>query len=279
MAFHVAQLIELRDRGLINPSQAQIVVGTSAGALVSGLLASGITLEHLKQALVDRTATPELQRPIDRLLALELPGFAGLRKPERSRRVAASRHARVALWGTSLFGEGAIDSLEIAAEFSGVLPTRWPEPLHICALHRNTGQPKVWHQSHEQPIDLAVAASCAVPGVFSPVTVDGEDYVDGGFWSPTNADVLAGMHLDEVVVISPMSTPPGSRPITADHALRLGLHTLVRSETRLVRSAGTKVTLIEPHRAVRQAMGVNFMDQGRVCAIFEAVESGYLASV
>ena len=55
------------------------------------------------------------------------------------------------------------------------------------------------------PVADAVAASCAVPGFFEPVTIDGVRYVDGGAHSPTNADLVANEDLDLVVVSSPMS--------------------------------------------------------------------------
>ena len=54
----------------------------------------------------------------------------------------------------------------------------------------------------------AVAASCAIPGYFHPVEIDGEMYVDGGVHSPTNADVLDGWDLDVLLVSSPMSVDP-----------------------------------------------------------------------
>lgn len=47
----------------------------------------------------------------------------------------------------------------------------------------------------------AVAASCAVPGVWPPMTVAGTRYVDGGVWSGANADLAAGAA--RVLVLSP----------------------------------------------------------------------------
>ena len=60
-----------------------------------------------------------------------------------------------------------------------------------------------------RPIHLAMAASCAVPGYFAPVRIGDHSYVDGGVHSPTNAAILRGQELDLVIVISPMSGPPG----------------------------------------------------------------------
>ena len=47
----------------------------------------------------------------------------------------------------------------------------------------------------------AVAASCAVPGVWPPVSIGGHRYIDGGMRSGTNADLATGC--DRVLVITP----------------------------------------------------------------------------
>ena len=57
----------------------------------------------------------------------------------------------------------------------------------------------------ETDVATAVAASCAVPWLFAPVEVGGVRYVDGGVYSPTNLDLMAGLDLDLVIVVSPMS--------------------------------------------------------------------------
>src|SRR6185369_13807811 len=52
-----------------------------------------------------------------------------------------------------------------------------------------------------------------------PVEIGGGVYIDGGGYSPTNADVLCGEHLDLVVVVAPMSAVPGAardQPDAAD---------------------------------------------------------------
>src|SRR5438445_194005 len=84
---------------------------------------------------------------------------------------------------------------------------------------RTTRQIGMW------PPDLA--ASCAVPWLFAPVEVDGVRYFDGGVHSPTNLDLLAGLGLDLVIVVSPMSVArhPGRQvdlPLRRLFRLRLG---------------------------------------------------------
>ncbi len=49
----------------------------------------------------------------------------------------------------------------------------------------------------------AVQASCAVPWIFAPVTIGGEEYVDGGVWSATNLDVAPAGRDTHVLCLNP----------------------------------------------------------------------------
>jgi NTE family protein len=96
-----------------------------------------------------------------------------------------------------------------------LFPGGWPEaPLWLCAVRLADGERAVFGKTSDAGDDVgaAVAASCAIPGYYAPVTVVGEEYVDGGAHSPTNADLAAeGPGL--VVVSSPMSVGrSGLRP-------------------------------------------------------------------
>ena len=270
LGYHVHVLSDLRRRGLLDIDDAEVLVGTSAGSLVGGLLASGVTLDELRAA-IDPSADSPLAGALARLLGLRASALAALKRPERPPRGLGERRSRAALWSTSLFADGDLDALDLARGFDALLPTAWPDRLQVCSLTRDTGIRAVWGPHRTTSLATAVAASCAVPGIFRPVDIAGELHVDGGFWSPTNADVLLGRHLDHVVIVSPMSAPPGSLPVTADHPLRIGLHMLVAREARALRRHGVPVTVIEPTRAVRQAMGVNFMASDRIPSIEMAI--------
>jgi NTE family protein len=113
-----------------------------------------------------------------------------------------------------------------------------------------------------------VAASCAIPGYFAPVTIGGVEYVDGGIHSPTNADVLAKHGLDLVVISSPMSVQPVAARPRVDLSLRLLWHRYVVVEARRLRRAGTPVLVIEPDVATLARLGVNTM-RGRHLDVIE----------
>ena len=75
--------------------------------------------------------------------------------------------------------------------------------LLITATDTETGDLAVWDRDAGIELVSAVASSCAVPGVYPPVTIDGRRYMDGGIRSGTNADLAAGA--DTIVVLEPLA--------------------------------------------------------------------------
>jgi NTE family protein len=121
----------------------------------------------------------------------------------------------------------------------------------------------------QAPLHLAIAASCAVPGYFSPVRIGERTYVDGGSHSPTNAAILRGRALDLVIVVSPMSGPPGA--LTDIYAAaRWHAARVARREVQALRREGTRVVVFRPGRVEQQIMGNDFMDRDRVDQIVQA---------
>ncbi len=57
------------------------------------------------------------------------------------------------------------------------------------------------------PLVDAVAASCAVPGVYPPIPIGDRTYIDGGFRSSTNADLARGC--TKIVVLAPIARAVG----------------------------------------------------------------------
>jgi NTE family protein len=85
---------------------------------------------------------------------------------------------------------------------------RWPDrPFLVTAVDAVTGDRVTFGADAGVPLVDAVTASCAVPGVWPPVTLGGRRYVDGGVASLTNADLAAGS--DRTVVLSPMERLSG----------------------------------------------------------------------
>ena len=92
------------------------------------------------------------------------------------------------------------------------------------------------------PLLSAVAASCAVPGVYPPVTIDGRRYVDGGMRSAANADLASGY--DRLVVLAPIARGVG--PMASVDAQVTGMV--------------SRVAVVSPDKDSRTAIGRNVLD-------------------
>jgi len=130
------------------------------------------------------------------------------------------------------------------------LPVRdWPAGrLQITAVDAVSGEFTVFDAASGVGLVDAVGASCAVPGIWPPVTIGERRYVDGGMRSAANAD-LAGGH-QRVVVIAPLS-----QGIGAIESLKSQVHRLT--------AQGTRVAVIKPDKAALRAIGRNVLDPAR----------------
>ncbi len=180
---------------------ADVVVGTSAGSAVAAQVTSGTALEDLYAAQLSETSGElAVDLDLEDLLARFAAATAGTATAQDMRR----RIGALAL-GTATVTESAR-----RAAIAARLPVQsWPDRvLLLPAVDAETGEPVIFTRSSGVALVDAVAASCAVPGVWPPVTIDGRRYIDGGIRSGTNADLAAGC--DQVLVITPAAadTPP-----------------------------------------------------------------------
>src|SRR5262249_11310539 len=98
-------------------------------------------------------------------------------------------------------------------------------------------------------------------------------YVDGGAWSPTNLDVLAGLGLDLVVVSSPMSTVPLTLRLGLDVPARVLCHWRLVEERLRVRLRGTPVIAFEPGAEEGGVMGLDAMNPQKRRAVAEVARA------
>jgi NTE family protein len=147
-----------------------IIVGTSAGSLVGALYAGGIRGEELVQA------------------ALEL---------ERD---------DVADW--SLPNRGVIRGKLLQRLINDRLNNRAIEQLNIVfacvATALRTGERTVFTQGNT---GMAVRASSSFPGIFRPVTINGQEYVDGGVVSPVPVAVARELGAEFVIAVDVSKLP------------------------------------------------------------------------
>ncbi|MFF3212688.1 patatin-like phospholipase family protein [Streptomyces sp. NPDC002886] len=182
---------------------ADLVVGTSAGAIVGALLATGQDpgrLASLGAAPPPATGPGGGGADAARLGSVfAVLGEAGLEPVEARRRVG-----RIALeHADSASGPDAERTL-LAGRAALIGAGGWPERrLLITAVEAATGEPVVWDRASGVPLVRAVAASSAFPGAEPPVAVAGRRYMDGALRAGTNADLAAGART--LVVVEPMA--------------------------------------------------------------------------
>jgi NTE family protein len=172
-------------------------------------------------------------------------------------------------------GRGSIGS--VGALVAGLVPGGWsPHPgVRIVALDYDTGHRTVFGDGSAPDADLAdaVMASCAIPGWYTPVTIGTHRYVDGGAWSATSADLLAGRGLDEVFVLAPMVSFAVDRPASllarAERRWRGQVTRRCLREVAKVHRGGTEVTVLGPGPEDLAAMGSNLMSADRRRQVLE----------
>jgi NTE family protein len=255
-AFHAGVLRALVDGCGWDARRADLVLGTSAGAIAGALLRAGTDARELYSA-----ASGDPRSPLARLFAR--PSH---RRPpvERARRWPASPaylwrmlrrpwHLRPGRLASALLPEGMFDNLPLGEVIDRLHPERWPErPLWITAVSLDTGARVAFGQPGAPPVDVGTAVRCssAVPWLRRPVRLGEHRFVDGGIASPTHLDLLSGVEGGPprlVIVSSPLSRFP---------PLRL----LLRIELRRLSRHGARIVVFEPDGEVAAAMGWNPMD-------------------
>jgi NTE family protein len=122
----------------------------------------------------------------------------------------------------------------------------------VTAVDAESGEPVAWHSGSGVRLDRAVAASCAVPAVYPPVTISGRQYMDGGIRSATNADLAAGS--SAVIVLNAIGHLTPREPLQRELAALGGAATLV----------------ITPDNAAAAVMGTNLLDAATAASSLEA---------
>ncbi|MCF8148384.1 MAG: patatin-like phospholipase family protein [Sulfuritalea sp.] len=168
---HVGVIQVLEEAG-ISPV---LVTGTSAGSLVAALYASGkngVQLQKVAESMDEST---------------------------------------IADWTLPFFGRGVLRGEALAKYVNAQVGQKrieaMPLPLGIVATDLNSGNDMLFQRGDT---GTAVRASSAVPAVFTPVKINGHDYVDGGLSSPVPVRAARKMGAELVIAVDISSPPEGS---------------------------------------------------------------------
>jgi NTE family protein len=242
VAWELGLIAGLAERGL-RLADADLVVGTSAGSIVGADITSGHDLEDLYQ----RQLAPPVGEIAARMGPRVLARLGWIMLTSRDAERARRRIGKMAVTARTESEAARRKVLE------GRLPTReWPATdLRVTAVDAGSGEFTVFDAASGVGLVDAVGASCAVPGVWPPVSIGGRRYVDGGMRSAANADLAAGYR--KVVIIAPITQGYGHMASPATQAAALT-------------EAGASVVLIKPDAAAVEAIGKNLLDPARRAA-------------
>ncbi len=243
--YEIGALAALDDlfEGTFHAGKFDLIVGTSAGASVGAIVASGVSPRRLMRAMLD---------PDD--------DFFGLRRHDvyrldvRAMLGAVRDIAKIVMVHMGKGARGRFSAPELGKDLedalpSGVfslehyeafltrffqrhsLPTRFddfPLELYITANDLDSGHRIVFGERGWRDISVprAIAASSAIPIFFEPVRINDRDFVDGGAGKVAHTDVAIRHGARLIVVVNPMVPV---RNVPSEHELP----TPLRGATRL----------------------------------------------
>jgi NTE family protein len=260
MSYHAGVLHALEEDAGLDPTSADLIVGTSAGSVVGTLLRTGWTGRDIwDHALAPQEETSFVSRS-------ESPA-------RRARRLVGSTYIatrsmvkvplpRVPGFVARRFPAGVFTNADLRAQLCEVVPEAWPEdPLWLVAVDVNTGQRVVLRRrgSTGATLQEAVLSSCAIPGVFPPVAVGRRLLVDGGAHSTTHLDLAATWGCDLILGVVPMAFDPKSAPGAVRQLVRRVPARAVAREARFARARGAEVLLVRPTSADLAVHGRDMM--------------------
>lgn len=237
------------------------VIGTSAGAIVGARVAGRMSRSELTTAALTRFEGPSPQPtrppPPPPDLTFLVRKLEQLNEGKLSEQTVG---VDVGEWALKV--RPIVSEAEFVASFERRFPrASWPSAAYECvSVDAVDGSLRVWNESSKVPPAVAVASSCALPGFFAPVTIDGHRYMDGGVRSATNADLARGCKT--AIVLAPTVGP-------SDALAKVSVKRLDQ-ELEVLRASGCKVAPIVPDAASLSAFGGKLGNSSRAGLALEA---------
>jgi NTE family protein len=278
-AWIVGALTALQHELGVEPAREDLLVGTSAGAVISGLLGCGLDIDGIRRHQVG------MPLPEDPPISWDYDSDTGGSRPPRpvwwpgsprlvwdGIRRPTSVSPVLALSGLLPRGRGSLQPIHrmLDSVTAGTIGAgNWPQQTWIVATDYSTGRRTVFGREGDPVAGLAdaVCASCAIPAWYTPVQINSRAYIDGGTVSNASVDLLAGQDLDEVFVLAPMAAVepdnPRSPVARLERRVRRSITRGIGNDIAVLREAGMTVTLLTPGSEDLAVMGANLMNPRR----------------
>ncbi len=225
---HIGVLKSLDQAGV----KPDVVVGTSAGALVGAFYAAGWSPWQIEEFF--------LQVRESDVADFSAAGKRGLLTGDA---LAALVHAKLK--------EAQIESM--------------PIPFAAIATDLKTGEMQLLR--HGSVAD-AVRASCSLPGIFVPKTIDGRELVDGGLVSPLPVDAARRMGCDLVIAVD-VTAPPQPADLS-------GLYEVILQSFDIMGRALSNQEALQADLLIRPETGAYSSSNFNVRR--ELIQAGYVAA-
>jgi NTE family protein len=254
-------------RSGVRLAEADLIVGTSAGSVVGAQLALGKEMgalleqvEHFwagqaRSAGESGAAGDAGTAGASAVIAERMQTLLNLMADATTSDEGIPAETRVALGRFALEADAGPEE-RFAGAFAFLARDAWPARFRCTAVDAESGTFVVWDGRGGENLDRAVASSCAVPGIFPPITVRGRRYIDGGMRSGTNADLAQGN--DRVLIVTLVGRAGAAagpeNPVEERFRLRL------EAEQAVLVGAGANVRVVGPDEKATAVMGLNMMD-------------------
>ncbi len=237
--------------GGVDLSEADLIVGTSAGSIVGSRLALGDKAADLLEEASSEEIDPA-EEAVASPASIDMAALAQLGQMMIGAEKMTAEVLRKI--GALALQTETVDEERWLAPFEEQIAGRgWPEQkLLLSAVDAESGEFRTWDRNSGVDLARAVASSCAVPALFPPVTIEGHRYMDGGVRSVNNADLAKGYDVVLVVAFLNMFSQAGGP-----------LGKIVNAELDMLRESGSKVQVEGPDEQAAQAFGLNPMDMNK----------------
>lgn len=276
-SFHAGVLGSIQEATGWDPRTADVIIGTSAGSSIASIIRGHVSVPTLVERILSVPNDPvdmdKLRRVSGRGQSIMWRGWIGPSSPRLvARELTRLHHVRPMRIVAGALPNGRVINDVVGEQAAALHGAMWPErTTWVPAVALDNGRVTVFgRDDFSTDLGTAVAASCAIPGFFRPVTIGGRKYVDGGIRSMVNLDLLADLDLDLVVVVSPMSSDGYNVRSPLAAAMRCYPKFQLSRELAILREAGIETMSFEPDQPTVRAMGLNPMDPTKVVPVLTA---------
>ena len=298
MGYHAGALKALEEVGA-DPTRADLIVGTSAGAILGSYLRAGWTASDFHDYAHGKHPNAEKDEEDQKAQVREIFTPMWKSNGERVRRAIGGAFAAASSRGVWAKARGPMPGARLRKAFpAGMystdgtrqrltddLPTDWPsDEVYICAADLYTGERVPFGHPLAPKAELpdAVLASTAIPGVFPPVKINDRYYVDGGVRSATSLDLAAAEGCNAIICVAPLGYRRDEGLSRTDMrlfppmVLRALFARSLRREVVEARQKGVEVLVIRPWLTDLKLHGTNSMRHYDRAKLVEGAREGTL---